>query len=78
MSYGLATAGTKTEVKRFVEKQCAANTSPEMPIVQTFLMALVDAVDDHRSRRIVLRANGWHSGGSVHHEIIFDTLQADD
>ena len=72
MSYSVFAVGTKEEAVARVVETCDSNTSPEMPAVKNFLLSLLAAIDGD-DKRVVIEANGWHSGGAVSHDIKFRT-----
>jgi hypothetical protein len=73
MSYGIIAFGTKEDAEKIVTVQCDSNTSPEMPLIKSFLLDLLSNVDG-AEKRVLIEASGWHSGGAVQHKMDFRTI----
>jgi hypothetical protein len=74
MSYLIIAGGTKAEAESTVNRACINNVLPEMPLIRMILISLINEVEGD-DKRILINAQGYHSGGIVSHNIDFKTSQ---
>lgn len=74
MSYAFIAIGTRDEAVRAVTRACDTNASPEMPLVKEVVTRFLANIEGD-DKRVLVKANGWHIGGLVSHNIVIESGQ---